>query len=171
MGAIAPSSKRLGEMMLLEFKPGDVVAEIGPGTGALTRVIRQRLAEPGHYQGFDINREFIEKLRTDFPDLKFIQDSAENLPAHFGEGKQADYIVCSLPWTIWPGEHQAKILDGIMAPLKKGGYFVTFCYWPTLYAPSGLGLRKLLRKRFKNVELSKVVWGNIPPAAVYICTK
>jgi phospholipid N-methyltransferase len=171
MGAIAPSSKRLAEMMLLEFKPGDFVVEIGPGTGAITRIIRQRLVDPKRYLGFDINREFVEKLRENFQDLNFVQDSAENLGTHFQGGAQADYIVCSLPWAIWPAEHQAKVLKGLMAPLKKGGYLATFAYWPTLYTPAGFGFRRMLTRKFKKVETTKIVWGNIPPAVVYVCIK
>jgi phosphatidylethanolamine/phosphatidyl-N-methylethanolamine N-methyltransferase len=171
MGAVVPSSRQLAEMMLLKFKPGDVVAEIGPGTGAMTRVLQTRLADPAHYHGFDINHEFVAGLRKSFPSLQFSQDSAENLSTHFPGVSSLDYIVCSLPWTIWPSEHQAKVLEGIVAPLKKDGYFVTFCYWPTLYAPAGQALKRLLKKTFSSVELTPVVWRNIPPAAVYICRK
>ena len=171
MGAIAPSSKRLAEMMLLEFKPGEFVVEVGTGTGAITRIIRQRLADPKQYIGFDINREFIEKLSGTFPDLNFVQDSAENLPAHFQNGAQSGYVVCSLPWAIWPSEHQERILNGIIEPLKEGGHFATFAYWPMLYWPVGLTFRKLLKKTFKKVEVTPIVWGNLPPAVVYVCTK
>lgn len=170
MGAIAPSSKQLSEMMLLKLRPGASVVEIGPGTGAITRVIRQRLSNPDHYIGFDINREFVEQLCHEFPDLKFVQDSAENIQAHV-EGRPVDYIVCSLPWNIWPSHHQEKILKGAVRPLKKGGHFATFAYWPMLYAPAGLGFRRLLWKTFKKVEVTKIVWGNLPPAVVYVCTR
>jgi phosphatidylethanolamine/phosphatidyl-N-methylethanolamine N-methyltransferase len=171
MGAIAPSSKRLAEMMLLKLTPGDWIAEIGPGTGAMTRIIQQRLIDPKHYVGVDINREFVEKLRVDFPEMKFVQDSAEHLGLQFKEGSNADYIVCSLPWTIWPAQHQAKILKSIVEPLKNGGVFATFAYWPMLYTPAGIGFRKMLKRSFKKVELTQIVWGNIPPAIVYLCIK
>jgi phosphatidylethanolamine/phosphatidyl-N-methylethanolamine N-methyltransferase len=171
MGAIAPSSKRLAEMMLLGMSPADLVVEIGPGTGAITRIIRQRLQDPKTYLGFDINREFIEKLRHEFPDLNFHQESAENLGTHFQNGTQPDTVVCSLPWAIWPAQHQARVLEGIIAPLKNGGHFATFAYWPTMYAPAGFGFRKMLSKSFKKVERTKIVWGNLPPAVVYVCVK
>ncbi len=171
MGAIAPSSKRLAEMMLLGMKPGDSVVEIGPGTGAITRIIRQRLPDPKLYMGFDINREFIEKLHHEFPDLTFYQESAEDLAKHFQNGKEPDYVVCSLPWAIWPEHHQAAVLKSIVQPLKKGGHFTTFAYWPTMYGPAGVGFRKILSKSFKKVERTKIVWGNLPPAVVYVCVK
>lgn len=171
IGAIAPSSRQLAEMMLLKFKPGDHVAEVGPGTGAITEVLRRRLASPGDYIGFDINRDFIDSLKEQFPDLKFVQDSAENLNAKFQDEAQLDYIVCSLPWSIWPDEHQAEVLKGMLGPLKKGGYFATFAYWPMLYGPTGYRFRALLEMTFSRVELSAIVWANLPPAIVYVCSK
>lgn len=171
MGAIAPSSKRLAEMMLLGMSPGELVVEIGPGTGAITRIIRQRLQDPKDYLGFDINREFIKKLQNDFPDLSFHQESAAHIAQYFQDGKLADFVVCSLPWTIWPTEHQDKILKSIVGHLKEGGRFTTFAYWPTFYGPAGFGFSKMLSKTFKEVKRTQIVWGNLPPAVVYVCVK
>ena len=171
MGAIAPSSKQLSEMMLLKLVPSDFVVEIGPGTGAITRIIRQRITDPKHYLGIDINHEFIEAMKLQFPEMHFEQDSAENLPVHFKDGPRVDYIACSLPWGIWPTQHQSKVLKGIIQPLKKGGYFATFAYWPMLYTPAGLGFRRMLSKTFRKVEITQIVWGNLPPAIVYLCVK
>lgn len=170
MGAIAPSSKQLAEMMLLKFKPGDFIVEIGPGTGAITRVAQQRVKDPQRYVGFDINREFVEHLKEEFPALKFVQDSAENLGTHF-QNTAVDYIACSLPWNIWPSQHQEKVLQGVLQPLRSGGCFTTFAYWPTLYTPAGQSFRKLLKKNFKKVEVTPIIWGNLPPAVVYVCLK
>jgi phospholipid N-methyltransferase len=177
IGAIAPSSRGLAETMLQRLPVGTTqsVVEIGPGTGAITEVLLPRLKNPSQYLGLDINPDFIRKLSLRFPEVRFQQDSAENLSRHVSKSQEenptVEMIVCSLPWSIWTSKQQKKLLDSILEPLAPGGTFVTFAYWPTLYSPAGLKFRRLLGQTFKTIETSRIVWRNLPPAVAYFGNK
>ncbi len=76
-GGLPPTSKKLGQNWLtdsgvirsiadsLEAKPGDLVVEIGPGTGALT----EQLLDNGYRViGLEIDRRMIDHLESRWPD-------------------------------------------------------------------------------------------------------
>jgi phosphatidylethanolamine/phosphatidyl-N-methylethanolamine N-methyltransferase len=170
MGAIAPSSRELAEQMLqkLTFGTTQNVLEIGPGTGAITEYVLPRLKSPSQYIGMEIDADFVTGLQHRFPGVGFINDSAENVSARV---KSVDYIVCSLPWSMWTPSMQEKLLQNISTPLSQGCTFATYAYWPTLYTPTGRNFRKLLGRTFKTVETSPVIWKNLPPAVIYLCSK
>jgi len=173
IGAIVPSSRELAETMLQRLPIGttETVVEIGPGTGAITELILTRLKDPSQYLGVDINPDFINALKKRFPGVNFQQDSAANLSTHFKDKKGPNYIVCSLPWTMWSDKEQATLLNNILEPLVSGGTFVTFAYWPTFHAPAGQKFKKLLGRTVSKMETAPIVWKNIPPAVTYLGSK
>ncbi len=170
MGAIAPSSPELAEKMLqrLNFGTNQKVLEIGPGTGAITQFVLPRLKDTAQYTGMEINKDFVEGLQRRFPGISFLNDSAENANAH---AANIDYIVCSLPWSMWIPALQEKLLQTLSEPIIPGGTFATYAYWPTLYTPTGRNFRKLLGTTFSRVDTSEVIWKNLPPAVIYLCSK
>jgi phosphatidylethanolamine/phosphatidyl-N-methylethanolamine N-methyltransferase len=170
IGAIAPSSPELAEQMLqrLNFGTPQKVLEIGPGTGAITQFVLPRLKNPTQYTGMEINKDFVEGLKLRFPGITFLNDSAENVDS---QTKDVDYLVCSLPWSMWVPNLQEKLLQNLSKPIISGGTFATYAYWPTLYTPTGRNFRKLLGKTFSRVDTSKVIWKNLPPAVIYLCSK
>jgi phosphatidylethanolamine/phosphatidyl-N-methylethanolamine N-methyltransferase len=170
MGAIAPSSRDLAEQMLkkLNFGTSQKVLEVGPGTGAITELVLPRLKNPEQYIGLEINGDFVNSLHERFPGVKFVKESAENAASQVDS---VDYIVCSLPWSMWVGSVQEKLLQNVSKPLSEGSTFATYAYWPTLYTPTGRSFRKLLGRTFKSVETSPVIWKNLPPAVIYLCSK
>lgn len=174
-GAIAPSSQALARMMVRgsDLKNAGLVVEIGPGTGAFTGVILAGLAEPGRYLGLELNPDFVRKLAAKFPQADIRNDSAENIARHVeqrGAGARADYVVCGLPWAIFPQDLQERILGGIRGVLRPGGRFSTFAYVHALPLPPARRFRRMLEARFSKVELSPIVWKNVPPAVAYYCT-
>ena len=60
VGALFPSSRALAEMMLegIEFKDGDIIVEYGPGTGAFTELILERLPKGARYLGIERDPHF-----------------------------------------------------------------------------------------------------------------
>jgi phospholipid N-methyltransferase len=173
-GAIAPSSRELARMMVRPFDLGsaDLVVEIGPGTGALTSAILQGLSEPARYLGLELNPDFVQKLRTKFPRATFHNESAEHIARHTAErGAPADYVVCGLPWAIFPDDLQERILGGIVQALRPGGMFSTFAYLHALRLGPARRFRRKLEGRFQRLEVSPIVWKNIPPAVAYWCTR
>jgi 16S rRNA (adenine1518-N6/adenine1519-N6)-dimethyltransferase len=80
-------------------KPGDTVVEIGPGLGALTEPLLERL---DHLHVVEIDRDLIARLRQRFP--------AERLTIHAGDALEFDFgalktegplkIIGNLPYNI-----------------------------------------------------------------------
>src|SRR5262245_9226593 len=173
-GAIAPSSRDLARMMVRPFdlKAAALVVEVGPGTGALTGTILEGLADPTRYLGLELNPDFVVKLREKFPKAAFHNDSAEHIARYVAErGTAADYVVCGLPWAIFPDDLQQRILGGIVEALRPEGVFSTFAYVHALRLGPARRFRRLLEARFQRLEVSPIVWKNIPPAVAYYCTR
>jgi len=78
-------------------QPGDLVVEIGPGLGALTRPLLQRL---DHLHVIEIDRDIVARLRATFP--------RERLTIHEGDALEFDFaalgsglrVVGNLPYNI-----------------------------------------------------------------------
>lgn len=75
----------------------DRVVEIGPGLGALTRPLLQKL---GHLQVVEIDRDIVERLRHEFPEEKLTVYSADALEFDFSTPGKNLRIVGNLPYNI-----------------------------------------------------------------------
>jgi phospholipid N-methyltransferase len=80
-----------------EFEPWSTVVELGPGTGAFTELLLERLDERGRLLALEISDTNIDVLRRRFPRCRAIHDSAENLPRHLSR-RRADCIISGLAW-------------------------------------------------------------------------
>lgn len=170
VGAICPSTRHLGAAMLagLELRPGDLILEYGPGTGAFTRVIAERLeAVPGlRYLGIEREPGFCDILRARLPQLTFAQGSVEDvraLLAQHGLGAPRA-IVSGLPLILLPA--MERIVRTAQEILQPGGSFRTFSYLQSYVTPGARRLRALMRECFDGFELSHLVARNFPPAFV-----
>ncbi|MBL9148966.1 MAG: hypothetical protein JNM94_09770 [Phycisphaerae bacterium] len=178
IGAIAPSSPYLAEAMLAGFEPTRmrVVAEFGPGSGAFTRAILDRVRPETRFLPIELNPRMAEIFRTRFPSVRLHERSAADLPAicreeGLGEAPCVDFIVSGLPWAAFPIDLQRAILDGATAAMRPGASFVTFAYNLGLLTAAGRRFAKLLPNYFSKVERSRTVWRNVPPAFVYRCVR
>lgn len=173
VGAILPSSPALARAMVapIDFATARTIVEFGPGTGAFTRTIAQRLEPQCRYLGIELNAAFCHALATEFPRLAFVHDSVANLTrilASQGIGA-VDAIVSGLPWATLPISLQDTVFSAIGRALAPDGVFVTFGYTQSLLLPAAWALRRRLRRGFRHVARSPVVWANVPPAFAYIC--
>jgi phospholipid N-methyltransferase len=82
-----------------------------------------------------------------------------------------DCIVSGLPWALFDTQTQRDILAEAKAALKPGGIFTTFAYIHALSFPEAKAFRSLLENNFHSVEMSRIIWNNLPPAIVYRCKK
>jgi phosphatidylethanolamine/phosphatidyl-N-methylethanolamine N-methyltransferase len=144
----------------------DVVVELGPGDGVITRFLLQRMRPDTRLLLFEVNEVFIKKIRAAFDDsrLTIIHDSAENMGAHFRElGIEAvDYFVSAIPFTSLPEALTARITCRCNHWLRAGGLFIQFHYSPLLLP--------FYRRVFGNAAVELVTL-NIPPAIVISCEK
>ena len=169
---LGPSlSKYIVEMA--KVGSGKILVELGPGTGPVTREIIAQKSKDSNFLAIELNPSFYEILKVEFPDLKLFKDSAEHIQRILaGEGYvKCDRIVSGLPWAAFDQELQVKILHAAHAALEDDGIFVTVTYIHSPHLPAGKTFKKLLTETFRKVELSRIVWKNVPPAFVYICTK
>ncbi|MEC7922675.1 MAG: rRNA adenine N-6-methyltransferase family protein [Planctomycetota bacterium] len=174
-GAVFPSSRRLAEKMIdgAGLETAASVVELGPGTGAFTGTIAERLDDPGIYLGLELREKFAAIVQDKFPQLLVVNDSAEKIVENLGkiDRQQADAIISGLPWAAFDSNLQKRIMSSVTAALAPGGKFSTFTYLHACRLPAGKRFRALLDDNFSDVQTSKTVWRNLPPAFVYHCTK
>ena len=168
VGAVAPSSKMLGRKMYgdLNFDKANCIVEFGPGTGVFTLELLKRMKKDALLIVFETNSTFYTKLKTTINDkrLVLINDSAEKIGFYIEANgyNKANYVISSLPLTVFPKELKDNILNESIKFLDKDGEFVQFQY--------SLNAFKLLKEKFTDVRL-KFTPINIPPAFVYKCKK
>ncbi|GAA4907922.1 phospholipid N-methyltransferase [Stackebrandtia albiflava] len=170
-GAVLPSSSYLAAAMseVLTGYEKPTVAELGPGTGALTAGIQQRLAGNGRHVAVELNGEFAERLALRFPQVEVVNDSAADLVrllTERGVGK-VDAVVSGLPFAAFPVGLQTAVLDAVAAAVcPDGGVFTTFNYVGAYSMPAAKRFRALLAERFAEITISRPVMRNLPPAHV-----
>lgn len=175
IGALLPSSPALCREITshINIESAEAVVELGPGTGVITDEILERINPQTKFVAIELDNKMYETLRQNRPSLNIVNDSAENLPEIMrnAEIKYLNAIVSGLPWAAFPEKLQMAILKSVVDSLSNGGYFTTFAYLQGLMLPAGQRFKKLLKKSFKEVNISRVIWNNIPPAIVYRCKK
>ena len=174
-GAVTPSSAGLAERMMewLDLTNAKAVLEYGPGTGVFSEAFLARRAPGTRFFMIELNPKFVEIVRGRFPKETVYQDSLVNVRKLCDrEGiDQVDCIFSGLPWASFPKRLQTDILDAMMTVLRPGGQFVTFAYITGFWLPPGMHFRKNLDTYFSEVECSRTVWKNVPPAFVYRCRR
>lgn len=170
VGALWPSSPGLARAVVesCDFRTGDTVVELGPGTGAFTELLLARLHGRGRLLALELSETNIAELRRRFPHCATIHDSAEHLPRHL-HGTRAKCIVSGLAWGNMLPAMQDRIFAAMLQSLTEDGQFVAFAYVHARWFPTTLRFRKLMFRNFKRVTLTPVIWRNLPPAYVYRC--
>lgn len=174
-GSVAPSCDELSDLITGEagIENADTVIEFGPGTGVFTKKIMEKLPEGATFFAMELNPTFAEVTREACPGVNIYIDSAENSRKYLEiHGKEfCDCIISGLPWTAFGPGLQDRILDTVVDILKPGGRFITFSYSHSIMFPTARRFRKKLRDLFPEVEVSKTVWSNFPPAFFYTAKK
>jgi phospholipid N-methyltransferase len=170
VGAIAPSGARLTRRVLAPVpRHGEpVVVELGPGTGAFTAGIQERLGGRGRHVGIECNARFARRLTTNFPAVAIVHGDAAAIGTVV---PRADVVISGLPWALLPRDRQWQILDAVAATLAPDGAFSTFAYVHAHWLPAARRFRRALEARFEEVVTERTVWGNLPPALVHHCRR
>jgi phosphatidylethanolamine/phosphatidyl-N-methylethanolamine N-methyltransferase len=172
-GAVAPSSVHLADRITsgIGLEEAGIVVELGPGTGAFTGAIVKRSRRGARLIAVELDPKFAQRVQGLFPEVQVLNIAAEDLPRHLGPGAAVDSVVSGLPWAAFDSVLQSRILSAVCSVLRPGGRFATFAYAHAAWLPPGQRFRKLLDESFSKVELTPVVWKNLPPAFVYRCQK
>jgi phosphatidylethanolamine/phosphatidyl-N-methylethanolamine N-methyltransferase len=173
IGAVAPSSCWLAEAVLggCDLQHADTVVELGPGTGAFTELILRRIGRSTTFFALELAPEHVRNLRRRFPELVVYNDSAEAIAYYLAlHGKtKADCIISGLPWANMLPKLQDRIANAVFGCLAADGVFTAFAYVHASGLPTARHFRHRLRQRFAQVEISPIIWRNLPPAFVYRC--
>lgn len=172
-GAVAPSSATLVTDLInqIEFSQAKSIVELGPGTGAITESLVERLQADTHFFALELNPKFAEQTRRRCPGTIVKVGCATTLNEqlkHFGLD-ECDCVVSALPWTLFDAETQDRLIQSIRASLSPTGNFIFYTYLGAEWLPSGARLRQVVRKHFSAVRRVTHTFRNLPPAAVYVC--
>jgi phospholipid N-methyltransferase len=165
VGSITPSSKYLANALVksVPWNSAATVAELGSGTGAVTKKIKAAAKEHTRILLFEKEPFLRKQLSEQYPDYTCYSDACDIRGALSAEGiGHLDVIISGLPFFNFPDGLRLRLMDEIVASLKPGGMFVAFQY--------SLQMKQLLSHYF-HIEEIKLVPLNLPPAFVYVCRK
>ncbi len=175
VGAVAASSRAVADVVadVARVAGSSVVVEFGPGDGAITRVIAEKLPRNGTFFAIEISEDFCRSLRQSMPQVQVFHDSAENTRKYLDEMNlnQCDAVISGLPWAAFDEELQGRLLDTVVDVLRPGGRFVTYMYFLSPYLPRGVRFHRQLEARFTTVKKTSLIWRNLPPAFAYYAEK
>lgn len=165
IGSVWPSSGFLARKMVeqVPWHEVDTIAEVGSGTGAITKDIQLHLFEKTKVFLFEKDERLREILQQEFPEF-FCCQNAVHLQNEINQHgvKQLDCVISGLPFFNFSMELRERLLQQIVDALKPGGYFIAFQY--------SLQMRKLLSGLF-HIERILYTPLNLPPAFIYVCRK
>jgi phosphatidylethanolamine/phosphatidyl-N-methylethanolamine N-methyltransferase len=166
IGSITPSGKQLAKLMVsnLQVEEGDLVVELGPGTGVFTTELLRQGVPASNIILVEFNPGFALFLRKEFPNLRIIEGDASNLPQllkTIGIDK-VKRIVSGIPMRSLKPSMRNAITQGIAESLVQNGVVVQFTY--ALVAP----LAKIQSLQF-GLSGHKVAnaMQNMPPAFIW----
>ncbi|TVX98814.1 methyltransferase domain-containing protein [Cohnella terricola] len=165
IGSAVPSSRFLAESMSAPIPWHSVraIAELGAGTGAVTREITRRALPGTKIYLFEKDSKMRKQLMLNHPGCKVAANAANMAAILEQHGEPGlDCIVSCLPFYNFPQTVRDAIMDQVRMSLKPGGLFIAFQY--------SLQMKKRLSCMFK-IERIKFVPLNFPPAFVYVCRK
>ncbi len=175
VGAVLPTSQHVAAAMagIVPSSGTPTVVELGPGTGALSDAIRERLPENGRHVAVEIDPEMVRYLRSAKPWLEVVEGDASSLRGLLRPLgiERVDAVVSSIPWTLLAEENRRKVLDEIGKTLEPGGAFTAITYLTALWRRSSRDFAGALHATFDEVLPRSTVWRNVPPARVYVCRR
>lgn len=168
VGSITPSSPELAAEMLEGIEPDEnnIVLELGVGTGAVTKLLREAVPSKNSYLGIEVDPELVGTLNKNFPDMNIIcGNAADAYSIHGGSGLgKVRYVCCCLPFVFLPREVSENVLTEIEKFMDEGCELRLFQYAHGYYLPPAVKLREFLKGRYGKWRRSPLVLKNVPPA-------
>ena len=159
-----PSSRKLATKIAeqIDREPGGSVLELGPGTGAVTRAICERVTEQDVI-AIESDAGFVALLRARFPRARIVEGDAFAFADVLGEEAQGlRSIVSGLPVVGQDFELRRRFLESAMRALQPGKPFVQFSYSNRAPFPRSEGVA---------VKRAAIVWQNIFPMHIWVYRK
>jgi phospholipid N-methyltransferase len=186
-GSLIPSGRALGSALCRYVGEGAApqkILEAGPGTGAVTGCIIERMRHDDQLWMVELNPTFAAHLRAAFTHKPAYREVAsrchlvEGSVQELGHAGEFDLVVSGLPLNNFSSAEVRDILDAYSKLLKPGGILSFFQY--IMIRPAkmivsvgserdrlkgvGEAIERILRER----EFAREwVWPNVPPAWVH----
>jgi phosphatidylethanolamine/phosphatidyl-N-methylethanolamine N-methyltransferase len=163
MGSVIPSSRALARAVANQvvWQPGQVVVELGAGTGAISRALTDSGLPPEAMMMIELDRSLFEYLHERFPQMRVVNGDATRLVdilRQQGVG-EVGTVISGLPMVNMPLAFQRAIVDQGLAAIAPGGCMLQYSYSPIAPIPA--------KKLGVDVKLVKFVLRNFPPATVW----
>ena len=189
-GSLIPSGRALGNALCRHVgraSDGQKILEAGPGTGAVTGCIIDRMRQQDELWMVELNPTFAAHLRQSFqvkPSFRnaaarchLVEGSVQDLGPIGNEG-QFDLVISCLPLNNFSSDTVREILEAYGKLLKPGGVLSFFQYIlvrPAKMFVSGGAERDRLKGVGDAIEgmlgerefAREWVWPNVPPAWVH----
>jgi len=162
VGALAPSSPKLSELMAASVEPNDIpVLEIGAGTGSITRALLRRGLRPERLFVIERDPTLAAFLEQKFPGVQVRCAEAVNATRILSAESvgRVQTVISSLPLRNLSPIERMRNVRAMVGTLSKEGQLIQFTYGSGCPIPS--------RKLGLKAELLGRVWLNFPPAAVW----
>jgi len=186
-GSVIPSGRALGSALCRYVGYGGApqkILEAGPGTGAVTGCIIDRMRPDAELWMVELNPTFAAHLRGAFTDKPRFRDAAsrchliEGSVQQLGHEGEFDLVISGLPLNNFSSQDVQNILQAYAKLLKPGGILSFFQY--ILIRPAkmfvSVGSERARLKRVGDAiegvlgerEFAREwVWVNVPPAWVH----
>jgi phospholipid N-methyltransferase len=172
MGAAFPSSPALAGQITnpIDFARARVIVELGPGTGAFTRLLAQRAHPACRVLALELDSDLATYVAARYPRVEVINAPAQRLPEVLAERGIAhvDAVVSGLPFANFSALQQASVVHAVRAALRPGGAFVSYSFVHAQVLPNSRRFRRSLKELFGRLDIHPVFM-NAPPALVYSC--
>jgi phosphatidylethanolamine/phosphatidyl-N-methylethanolamine N-methyltransferase len=163
-GAFAPSGPVLARAIADQIGPvadGQVVVELGPGTGVVTRELVHRFPR-SQVVAVEVLEAFAPRLAEVCPGATVVTGCASELEAHLDKlgiaPESVAAVISGLPLLVLPEELGRRVVESAAAVLRPGRRYVQFSY-------SGRRWRRRALPGFRRLG-SRRIWLNFPPAVV-----
>ena len=164
-GAVAPSGRPLARAMARAVGrlSDDLVVELGPGTGPVTRALLERGLDRRRLALVEYDPRFCHMLEARFRPATIIEGDAYDLPRTLGPlaGERIAAVVSSLPLLNQPPHRRDNLIRDAFDLMGPDGVFVQFTYGLVSPIP-----RKNCAGRY-SAHCGAPVWRNLPPARVW----
>ncbi len=168
-GAVMPSGPYLAKMMVTAMgalQPGQVIVELGPGTGVFTREIRKRY--PNHQLiAIEFNESFAARLQERMADVTVVTGCASQIRSHLENleipVESVGAVISGLPLLSLPHQLSTSIFNSIADVLEPGQRYIQFTYSKRMW-------RRFQPPGFR-FDRSHFVLFNFPPAVVMPFTR
>lgn len=164
VGAVIPTGGVTARRMASVVRPerDDLVLELGPGTGVITRAILERGVKPENLVSVEYSADFVEKLQEDFPGVNIVQGDAFDLDTVLApwKGRNFDSVICAIPLLNFPVESRVELIERLLDLLPAGRPIMQITYGAVSPVPA--------RRGSYSVERFDFIIRNIPPAHLWI---